>query len=492
MKPGNPLTPSEAWSATLGELQLQMPRPTFETWLKPTYVLAHEDGTFVIATHNPYARDWLENRLMGVIKATLTKIVGQTVEVRFTVRPQAWDRQQDAAASQALVTPESQPAQTASVALPQTSPAAEPHEVHHLWQPVASAEALAVRPGATDCRSNLDPRYTFETFIVGKGNQLAHAAALAVTEHPAERYNPLFLYGGVGLGKTHLLHAIGHRLARRSLKVMYVSTEQFTNEMVNAIRRQKTDEFRARYRVVDVLLVDDIQFIAGKESTQEEFFHTFNTLHASNGQIVISSDRPPKAFTTLEQRLRSRFEWGLIADIQPPDLETRIAILRDKAERQHAQVPMTVLEYIAHQVQTNIRELEGALTQVLAYSELMHRPLTPETAENALRSLVAQRPRPSCEEVLEAVADFFHVDLSVLTGPQRNRQVVIPRQVAMYLMRTEAEASLPQIGQALGGRDHSTVLHGCEKIASALEEDQGLRRDVLALRERLQNHRNAR
>jgi len=457
MEAGSPLSPSQAWAAALGELQLQMPRSTFDTWLKPTYVLGHEDGTYVIATNNPYARDWLENRLMGMIQSTLTKVTGRTVELRFVVRQQT-------------------PSGPDLPVLGQ--PQAEPRERQDAQKPEAVHRLLP---------SNLNPRYTFETFVVGKGNELAHAAALAVAEHPAERYNPLFLYGDVGLGKTHLLHAIGHGPVRRNLHVLYISAEEFTNEIVTAIQRQRTDEFRAKYRAVDVLLIDDIQFIAGKERTQEEFFHTFNALHSANRQIVITSDRPPKAFTTLEERLCSRFQWGLIVDIQPPDLETRIAILRDKAERQRVQVPTDVLEYIATEIHSNIRALEGALTQVLAYAELMGNPLTVETAQRALHSFMMERPRPSGEQILHVVAEYFRVDVTELTGQRRNRQVVWPRQVAMYLMRNDAGLSLPQIGQLLGGRDHSTVLHGCEKIADALEKNEQLRRDLMALRERLQH-----
>ncbi len=394
---------------------------------------------------------------MGVIQATLTKVTGRTVELRFVVRQQTSPPGTDSPVLRELQTeaPQSQAGQRSEA-----------------WCPAWVA--------------NLNPRYTFETFVVGKGNELAHAAALAVAEHPAERYNPLFLYGDVGLGKTHLLHAIGHRPARRNLNVLYISAEEFTNEIVTAIQRQTTDQFRAKYRAVDVLLIDDIQFIAGKERTQEEFFHTFNALHSANRQIVITSDRPPKAFTTLEERLCSRFQWGLIVDIQPPDLETRIAILRDKAERQRAQVPADVLEYIATEVHSNIRALEGALTQVLAYAELMKNPLTVETAERALHSFMMECPRPSGDQILQTVAEYYRLDVTDLTGQRRNRQVVWPRQVAMYLMRKEAGLSLPQIGQMLGGRDHSTVLHGCEKVADALEKDEQLRRDLMALRERLQ------
>ncbi|HEU5439569.1 MAG TPA: chromosomal replication initiator protein DnaA [Ktedonobacterales bacterium] len=333
----------------------------------------------------------------------------------------------------------------------------------------------------------LNPRYTFSTFIVGSGNQLAHAASQAVAEVPGEGYNPLFLYGGVGLGKTHLLHAIGHATMERGLVVLYVSSETFTNEIINAIRYRSTDEFRAKYRSVDVLLVDDIQFIAGKESTEEEFFHTFNSLHEANKQIVICSDRPPKAIVSLAERLRSRFEWGLIADIQPPDTETRAAILRAKAEMMGQAVPDEVINFLAGRVQSNIRELEGSLNRLLAFAQLQGLPLTVETVKAALASLAndGRQRRVSIDEILTAVAEHFRVSAQDLCGKQRDKHIVVPRQIAMYLMRQETEASLLEIGQALGGRDHSTVLHGCDKIGRQINEDTSLRKEVLTIRQQL-------
>ncbi len=333
----------------------------------------------------------------------------------------------------------------------------------------------------------LNQRYTFSTFIVGSGNQLAHAASQAVADAPGYAYNPLFLYGGVGLGKTHLLHAIGHTALERQLTVLYVSSETFTNEIVNAILYRKTEEFRAKYRSVDVLLVDDIQFIAGKDSTEEEFFHTFNSLYETNRQIVICSDRPPKAIVSLEERLRSRFEWGLIADIQPPDLETRIAILRAKAEGMGGYTPDDVILYVANRVQSNIRELEGSLNRVLAFAKLQGLPMTIETAKAAMANLSSdlRQRRVSIEDVLNAVAEHYRIEVEDLKGKARNQQIVTPRHVAMYLMRQETDASLLEIGQALGGRDHSTVLHGCDKIAREVEENTALRKEVLAIRQQL-------
>jgi chromosomal replication initiator protein DnaA len=333
----------------------------------------------------------------------------------------------------------------------------------------------------------LNQRYTFSTFIVGSGNQLAHAASLAVADAPGHAYNPLFLYGGVGLGKTHLLHAIGHTTLERGMTVLYVSSETFTNEIVDAIRYRTTEEFRAKYRSVDVLLVDDIQFIAGKDSTEEEFFHTFNSLYETNRQIVICSDRPPKAIVSLEERLRSRFEWGLIADIQPPDLEMRIAILRAKADLLPQKIPDEIILYLASRVQSNIRELEGSLNRVQAYAQLQGLPLTLDTAKAAMVSLASdnRQRRVSIEDILSAVAEHYHIPVDDLRGKQRDKQIVVPRHVAMYLMRQETEASLLEIGQALGGRDHSTVLHGCEKISREINENTALRKEVLAIRQQL-------
>jgi len=308
---------------------------------------------------------------------------------------------------------------------------------------------------------------------------------MAVAENPARAYNPLFLYGGVGLGKTHLLHAIGNACQPANLNVLYVSSEEFTNDLINAIRTHTTPAFREKYRQVDVLLIDDIQFIAGKESTQEEFFHTFNTLHGQDKQLVISSDRSPKALVTLEERLRSRFEWGLTADIQPPDIETRLAILRAKAERAGRQVPADILEMIARQVQSNIRELEGALNRVLAYSDLSGIPLTLELAQNALADFLPHGVDLQPDDVLEAVSHAFGISNDRILGRERTREVALPRQIAMYLLREEGGISLPKIGEFVGGRDHTTVMYACDKVNDLMETDDRLRRQVLKIREQL-------
>jgi len=340
------------------------------------------------------------------------------------------------------------------------------------------------REGATESpHTVLNPRYSFDNFVVGASNRLAHAASLAVAENPAKAYNPLFLYGGVGLGKTHLLNAIGWDNHKNNLQVLYVSSEEFTNDLIGAIRSNKTQAFRDKYRMCDVFLIDDIQFIAGKESTQEEFFHTFNTLHGQNKQIVISSDRSPKAMITLEERLRSRFEWGLIADIQAPDLETRLAILRFKADQLAKEVPAEVLELIAQRMQSNIRELEGALNRIVAYADLRGIALSAELADSALSDLIPLRRELDMEQIIATVAQAFDLPVDRLLSRERTRRVALPRQVAMYLLREEAHISLPQIGEALGGRDHTTVMYGCDKVSELIEQDDRLRRRVVDIRD---------
>jgi chromosomal replication initiator protein len=454
------------WQAALGELQLQLTKATFDTWLRDTTGLASEDGAFVVGVRNAYAKDWLENRLYAPIARTLASVMNRTTAVRFVVTNDA-----------ALAAPEGDRAGLFQPAEGQEAP------------PVpAASQRTAYRPPCTAYRPPcmmLNPRYTFETYVVGNANRLAHAASLAVAESPAASYNPLFIYGGVGLGKTHLLHAIGHQAMAHRRSVLYVSSETFTNEMINAIRSQSTESFRGKYRNNNVLLIDDIQFIAGKESTQEEFFHTFNALHAANSQIVLTSDRPPKAIPTLEERLRSRFEWGLLADIQAPDLEMRIAVLRAKAESMGAEVPAAVLDYTAHKIQSNIRELEGALNRIMAYAQMMSRPLNEETAAEALQDVLVPAQSLPPAQIIEAVCRFYEMRREDLENRRRNREIVIPRQMAMYLLREEAGLSLSEIGHELGGRDHTTVLHGCDKIASQIEENEQMRRELLAIRQAL-------
>jgi len=437
-----------AWQAAVGQLQMDMSRASFDTWVQPAELVSYKDNQFTVGVPNAYACDWLKSRLTGTVNNILTGLMESPQKVEFIV----WHKD---------------------------------YENKAVREPAAETLPLDVPRLEPDPPVVINHRYSFDNFVVGSSNRLAHAACLAVAENPAQAYNPLFLYGGVGLGKTHLLHAIGNYSRAQGQQVLYVSSEEFTNDLINAIRTHTTQAFRDRYRRCDVLLVDDIQFIAGKESTQEEFFHTFNTLHGQDKQIVISSDRPPKAMNTLEERLRSRFEWGLTADIQPPDLETRIAILRTKAERSKHIVPPAILEMIARQFQSNIRELEGALTRVVAYADLRGKPLTEDLVNVALTDLLPQRNSFEPAHVVDVVATSFGITPEKLMGRDRSREAALPRQVVMYLLRQEANVSLPQIGEAMGGRDHTTVMYACEKVADMIERDDRLRRQVLQIRERL-------
>lgn len=445
----------QVWQTTLGQLQLQMTRATFDTWVKHTHVVSQDGERMIIGTKSAFAKDWIENRLSSTINRAVTSVLGRPVDIQFTVDHLA----EDTAAPPLLQPP---------VTMSRYTGNDDNGNGHYR--------------GGRD-RLMLNSKNTFDQFIVGASNRLAHAASLAVAERPADAYNPLFLYGGVGLGKTHLLQAIAHYALAHNRQVIYISSETFTNDLINAIRSQSTDLFREKYRNTDFLLIDDIQFIAGKESTQEEFFHTFNTLHSSGGQIVLSSDRPPKAITTLEDRLRSRFEWGLLADIQPPDLETRIAILRFKAESQKVRVPDDVMEFVARRAQNNIRELEGALTKVIAHSNMIRQPITLELATTALQDIVSRQAELTVEEVITAVASYYRIEDEVLIERGRSKDVAAARQMAMYLAREETGASLPQIGEALGGRDHTTVMYGWEKVASQIEQNDRIRREMLAIRE---------
>jgi chromosomal replication initiator protein len=436
----------QAWKAVLGQLQMELPKPTFDTWVKDSNFTSHQGDEFIISVHNAYARDWLESRLSMTAEKMLTGIMNAPQTIRFVIQ--------------------SKPETEIKLEQPYT----EHNEDEKLKE---------------NCIPQCNARYTFSKFVVGPNNRLAHAASQAVAENPSKAYNPLFLYGGVGLGKTHLLQAIGNEVSKNGLNVIYVSSEEFTNDLINAIRKHNTSSFREKYRSIDVLLIDDIQFIAGKESTQEEFFHTFNTLHGQNKQIVVTSDRSPKSMVTLEERLRSRFEWGLIVDVQPPELETRIAILRTKAENAGRIVSDEILEAIAHQIQANIRELEGALTRVLAYSDLSGQPLTMELTRVALTDFTPRRKDVDPEYVMEVVADAFNLSAEEIVSRNRSKKIALPRQVAMYLMRDVANASFPKIGETLGGRDHTTVLYACDKVSGMLEKDDLFRRQVFQIRDQL-------
>jgi len=436
----------QTWQSVLGQLQIEMPRASFDTWVRDTKPVSYQDGMLTVGVRNAYARDWLENRLASTVNRLLFGITSSTVDVKFIVSGMEAEQMAD------------------EPVLPKPMPAVVSE------QPMRSL--------------SINPRYVFETYVVGAGNRLAHAACLAVAEKPARAYNPLFVYGGVGLGKTHLLHAIGNACLQRGLNILYVSSEEFTNDMIGSIRTHTNQAFREKYRSADVLLVDDIQFIAGKESTQEEFFHTFNTLHGQDKQVILSSDRPPKSLVTLDERLRSRFEWGLIVDIQPPDLETRLAILRSKAERAGRHISDDILEGIARRVHSNIRELEGALNRILAFADLSGASLTPNLVEVALADLLPQKRNISSSKILEVVATREGISVADLTGQNRSAKIAIPRQLAMYLLRDLKEISLPQIGELLGGRDHTTVMYGIKKV----EEDDKLKKRAENIRHDLLNH----
>ncbi len=493
---------NKIWQTTLGTLQLQTSRQEFDTWFSNTTLLGLENGTATIGTASTYHKEQIENRYMSPVRRSLGDVVGFPVQVQIVIapppahpyealplRPLALSQpayQHDSDADEQHNAPPSA-ANGAGVAMPYVK-RSDTHR-NSSGNGVGAGEPLQHDLMSMLRTSMFNPKYTFSSFIVGASNRMANAACQAVADHPAHAYNPLFLYGGVGLGKTHLLHAIGNHVLERDpeINVLYVSSERFTNELINAIRGQKNEEFRIRYRNIDVLLIDDIQFIAGKDATQEEFFHTFNTLHSATKQIVISSDRPPKAIVTLEERLRSRFEWGLIVDIQPPDLETRTAILRAKGDQLQIPIPPNVVDFLAHKIQSNIRELEGSLNRVTAYARLNNLPITVDVAAAALSELLNDnhRKRITPEAVIQAVCEYYGIDQRTMLGRGRSRNIVVPRHVAMYLLREETGSSLVEIGTLLGGRDHTTVIHGCEKIADEITTDHRLRNEVLAIREKL-------
>ncbi|HOJ77252.1 MAG TPA: chromosomal replication initiator protein DnaA [Bacillota bacterium] len=423
------------WQKTLESIASFLSKPSFETWLKPTKPISFENNVLIIEVPNDFARDWLETRYSPLLSTTIKELLNEDVELKF-VTP---DREENIPKIQVNTLPIAQPTQ-------------------------------------------LNPKYTFDSFVVGESNRFAHAASLAVAEASGKAYNPLFIYGGVGLGKTHLMQAIGQFVLMNhpDYRVVYVSSEKFTNELINAIRFNRTPQFRDTYRNVDVLLVDDIQFFAGKESTQEEFFHTFNTLYESGKQIVISSDRPPKEIPTLEDRLRSRFEWGLITDIQAPDLETRIAILRKKASTEGWHLPNEVIVNVANQINSNIRELEGALIRIIAYASFHNRQISLELANEVLKDVISSSKtnRLSIPLIQQTVAEYFNIEVEDLKAQRRTKNVTFPRQIAMYLVRELTDYSLPKIGEEFGGRDHTTVIHSYEKIQELIKNDSEVDRII--------------
>ena len=451
----------QIWSQVQEELRFQLAKRTYDMWLKNTSVVSADGATFRIGVPSKLAKDWLEDRFSGLIQETLQAVTGAEVDIDFVIAPSVH-----------------RPAHAMF-----DGDEAKGSENGHENGADPASEVGVIAP------SELNARFRFSSFVVGHNSQFAHAAAKAVAEAPGDSYNPLFLYGGVGLGKTHLMHAIGHEVHDRfpRKRVVYLTSEQFTNEVISSIATARMGEFRHKYRTVDVLLIDDVQFLAGKDRTKEEFFHTFNALHEINKQIVISSDRPPKEIPTLEDRLRSRFEWGLIADIQPPDFETRLAILHSKLGNNGSLIPEEVLSFIAHKVQRNIRELEGALTRIQAFAAVHQRQIDEEEAARLLSDIIPAGTRKpiNVERIQALVADYYNVTLDDMKGKRRDKHIVFPRQVAMYLVREETPSSLPAIGKAFGGRDHTTALHSIEKIANELKEDERLRYEVQAIREKL-------
>ncbi|MFD2707219.1 chromosomal replication initiator protein DnaA [Salibacterium lacus] len=445
---------TDLWNQTLSVIQKKVSKPSYETWLKSTKAAEIQEDMIIVTAPNEFARDWLENRYSRLISDTLQDITGAELQVKFII-PDTGEEDHFSVEDEMKKMPP--PAENKQDEIP---------------------------------KSMLNDKYSFNTFVIGSGNRFAHAASLAVAEAPAKAYNPLFIYGGVGLGKTHLMHAIGHYVIDNNpdARVVYLSSEKFTNEFINSIRDNKAVDFRNKYRSVDVLLIDDIQFLAGKEQTQEEFFHTFNALHEESKQIVISSDRPPKEIPTLEDRLRSRFEWGLITDITPPDLETRIAILRKKAKAEKLDIPNEVMLYIANQIDTNIRELEGALIRVVAYSSLINQDMNADLAAEALKDIIpnAKPKKVSIADIQKTTAEQFSVQLQELKAKKRTKTIAFARQVAMYLSREMTEASLPKIGEEFGGRDHTTVIHAHEKIASMMDTDTELQKTVQEVIDKIQ------
>jgi len=436
----------QIWETALGELQIQVNKPNYRTWLEKTVGLNYQDEQFVIGVPNTFVAEYLDKNQRSLIEKVLTSVTHQDVKVQFQVNtnqqnpPSSYGRRE-----------KTTPAQQASLPL-------------------------------------FNPRYTFDSFVVGSCNQLAYAAALGIAQNPGHSYNPLFIYGGSGLGKTHLLHAIGHMALANNVKVLYVSAEQYTNQLMNALREKQTEDFRNKYRSVDMLLVDDVQFFSGKEQTGENFFHTFDELHNANHQIAITSDRPPKSITLLQDRLRSRFEWGLITDVQEPNFETRLAILQAKAKQDGANVSADVLEFIALQIQQNIRALEGSLNRVIAYAKLIRTMLTPELAAQALKDIANNEPKtapitPSL--IMEAVVNSFQLTPSDLKSRKRDEATALARQVAMYLIRQETDCSLAKVGQELGGRSPATVSYAYQKIAGDINNSPSLRRKICDIQQRI-------
>jgi chromosomal replication initiator protein len=450
----NPLsmTNQQLWQAILGNLELSITKPNFTTWFKNTSIIEKSDTGIVVGVPNAFTKEWLQNKYHQEILKALKAIAPEIKEVKYQI------------VSPTFVAP--------------TTP-----------KEVSRTAGVSNQPRKQEISQSLNPKYTFETFIVGSHNQLAHAASQAVSKKPGQSYNPLFIYGGVGLGKTHLMQAVGNDVLKRDpeAKILYVTSEKFTNEFVTAVQTGKTDVFKNLYRTVDVLLVDDIQFLAGKEGTQEEFFHTFNALHQTNKQVILTSDRLPKEIPAIEERLVSRFEWGMIADIATPDLETRLAILKTKCKEKNYNIEPEILQYIAETIQSNIRELEGALNRLMVYCQLNNTRPTIDQVKNILVSVITppKKRGVSAKKIIEIVSDFYNVMPEDLLKQSRKKEYVNPRQIAMYIIRKELETSLPSIGEFFGGRDHTTVIHAIDKIERIIKEKSGLKQEIDLIRDRI-------
>jgi len=474
------VTPQDAWNATYNQLELQLDRASFDTWLRQSVLLGVENGVFIVGVHNSYAQDMLQHRLYRNVKRVLSDVLGEKTELRFEVHKgqpvqSEQSKQETAPLFRFMQQQQSMPE------LPETS---ESQQATYGF-----ADRIASQYEMPDC--DLNPRYTFDRFVVNKSNQVVYEAALAVAEYPATMYNPFFIHGGVGLGKTHLLQSIAHICQQRGLRTMYIPSEVFTNDLVSAIRSRTTAMFREKYRSVDVLLVDDIQFIGGKETTQEEFFHTFNALVNFNKQIVLASDRHPRELKTLEDRLRSRFQGGLVADISPPEFETRVAIMQMWAQERGVKLGHDVIDTVAARAPKNVRELEGVFNQIMAQTRFGNVDIPMPRVEHTLERFSQPRERVTVDVIIEETAAKFGFTPDELTGKRRTARINKARQIAMYICRELTEASLPQIGEAFGGRSHTTVLHGINKIEEELEDDRILEQRILKIRKKLSGAANA-
>ncbi|MFA6918820.1 MAG: chromosomal replication initiator protein DnaA [Patescibacteria group bacterium] len=464
------MTPQQLWQATLGELELLISKANFTTWFKNTGISSVDDGRIVISVPNAFTKEWLEKKYHPtIVKALRNATENNVKDVIYKIETVNAMRNQQAANEKATET------------TIETQIIVESVEIH----PVNTTSI----DSSGDQKLNLNPKYTFANFIVGKNNELAHAASLAVAKAPGTAYNPLFIYGGVGLGKTHLMQAIGHKVLEDNphAKVLYVSCEKFTNDYISAIQNGRASDFENKYRMVDLLLIDDIQFISGKERTQEAFFHTFNELHQQNKQVVISSDRPPKSIPALEHRLVSRFEWGMIADVSTPDFETKIAIIESKLKEKSHVLPDEVVRYLASVIHNNIRELEGAINRIMALSQLQNRNLDLDEIKNIVSSIVTNTQKKSLtpKSIINIVSEYFDIKIEDIISPCRKKNLTEPRQIIMYLMREELKFSFPNIGQELGGRDHTTVIHACDKVNRVMKIDDKLRENLEILKQKI-------